>query len=215
MPAQPEIKVKLYSIKDKIRSNHGLKKILMRLLMPKNQARPRLLVRAFVNPFIFKYGNGSLIRHAVRMDLLPFNDFSIGKNSTIEDFSVVNNGVGDVIIGNGTRIGIGNTVIGPVHIGNNVMFAQNVVLSGLNHGYEDVSISPSLQKVKVNKINISDDVWIGANAVITAGVNIGKHAIIGAGSVVTKDVPDFSIAVGNPARVIKKYNFENKEWEKA
>jgi len=68
--------------------------------------------------------------------------------------------------------------------------------------------------VVTKQISIADDVWIGANCVVTAGVTIGKHAVIGAGSVVTKDIPPFSVAVGNPARVIKKYNSETNSWEK-
>ena len=132
----------------------------------------------------------------------------------MEDFATINNGVGDVIIGDRTIIGIGNVVIGPVKIGNDVMFAQNIVVSGLNHGYEDVTLPPSVQKVSTGQIDIGDNVWIGANAVITAGVTIGKHAIIGGGSVVTKNIPDYSVAVGNPAKVIKKYNFELQTWQK-
>ncbi len=69
------------------------------------------------------------------MDVLPFNQFQLGENSTIEDFSTVNNGVGDVIIGNNSLIGMGNTIIGPIQIGNNVIFAQNIVASALNHEY--------------------------------------------------------------------------------
>ncbi len=52
-------------------------------------------------------------------------------------------------------------------------------------------------------IIIDDDVWVGANSVILAGVKIGKHCVIGAGSIVTKDIPDYTIAVGNPARIYK------------
>jgi acetyltransferase-like isoleucine patch superfamily enzyme len=92
--------------------------------------------------------------------------------------------------------------------------AQNIVVSGLNHGYEDVITPPSLQKTTTKQITISDDVWIGANSVITAGVTLGKHCVIGAGSVVTKDIPEFTVAVGNPARIIKKYNTITQAWEK-
>ena len=145
---------------------------------------------------------------------MPFNNFQLGDNSTVEEFSTVNNGVGDVIIGSNTIIGIGNVVIGPVVIGDNVMLAQNIVISGLNHGYEDINVSPSKQKVVTKPISISNDVWIGANSVITAGVTIGKHVVIGAGSVVTKSIPDYSVAVGNPAKIVKKYNFESNTWEK-
>ena len=197
-----------------IKSNPKLKKIVHWLLIPRGQARPRLWVRLFVNPFIHKKGKGTIIRFNTRMDLFPFKNFKIGSNSIIEDFATINNGVGDVLIGNNTGIGLSNVIIGPVKIGDYVMLAQNIVISGLNHGYEDVTVPPRLQIVVTKQITIDDNVWIGANCVITAGVTIGKHAVIGAGSVVTKDIPSFCVAVGNPARVIKKYNFETSSWQK-
>lgn len=199
---------------EKIKSNHRLKHFVLWLLMPKNQARPRLWVKWFVNPLKHKKGKGSLIRRRTRMDVLPFNQFSLGKNSTIEDFSTVNNGVGDVIIGDRSRIGLGCVVIGPVKIGNDIMFAQNIVVSGLNHGYQDVNTPISLQPVETKQIIIEDNVWIGANAVITAGVIIGKQSIVAAGSVVTKSVPPFTIVGGNPAKILKSYNFSTKTWDK-
>lgn len=148
------------------------------------------------------------------MDVFPFNKFELGDRSLIESFSTINNGVGDVFIGHKSLIGIGCTVIGPVVIGNNVILAQNIVVSGLNHGYEIIDIPPCDQKTVTNLITINDDVWIGANCVVTAGVTIGKHAVIGAGSVVTKNVPPYSVSVGNPAKVVKLYNFENNKWER-
>lgn len=148
------------------------------------------------------------------MDVLPWNKFVLGRDSVIEDFACINNGVGDVIIGDRTRIGIGNTIIGPVQIGNDIMFAQNVVLSGLNHGYQDITLPTHKQDVTTAEIIIEDEAWIAANSVIVAGVKVGRHAVIAAGSVVTKDVPPYSIAAGNPARVIKQYNQHTKQWEK-
>jgi acetyltransferase-like isoleucine patch superfamily enzyme len=197
-----------------IKSNPKLKKFAHWLLIPRGQARPRLWVRLFINPFIHKKGKSTIIRFSTRLDLFPFNNFRIGSNSIIEDFATINNGVGDVFIGNNTGIGLSNVIIGPVKIGDYVMLAQNIVISGLNHGYEDVTRPPRLQKVVTKQITIEDNVWIGANCVVTAGVTIGKHAVIGAGSVITKDIPEFSVAVGNPARVIKKYNFETSSWQK-
>lgn len=184
------------------------------MLIPPNEYRPRLWVRLLINPFKHPKGKGSKIRSSVRMDVFPFNGFALGERSLIEDFSTINNGVGDVVIGTETIIGIGCTVIGPVNMGNHIMLAQNIVISGLNHGYEDVNIPPSKQKTITKAILIKDNVWIGANCVITAGVTIGKHVVVGAGSVVTKDIPDYCVCVGNPARVVKKYNFETKTWEK-
>nr|MBC7612619.1 acyltransferase [Pseudopedobacter sp.] len=202
------------SLTDIIKSNPSLKKFIHWMIIPTHDFRPRLWIRLLVNPFKNKKGKHTIIRRNTRMDILPFNQFEIGSKSIIEDFATVNNGVGDVFIGNHTIIGLGNVIIGPVTIGNGVMLAQNIVVSGLNHGYEDIHMSPSDQPVNTKQIIIQDDVWIGANAVITAGVTIGKHAVVGAGSVVTKDVPDYSIAVGNPAKVIKRYNSETKTWEK-
>ncbi len=201
-------------LKEKIKSSPLLKKIAFWLLTPKNQARPRLWIRLFVNPFKHSKGRGSLIRRRVRMDVMPFNNFVLGRNSTIEDFSTINNGVGDVIIGERTRIGLGNTLIGPVTVGNDVMFAQNVVVSGLNHGYEDVTVPIANQPVVTYPIVIEDEVWVGANAVITAGVTVGKHSIVAAGCVVVKDVPPFSIVGGNPGKILKQYNSNSKIWER-
>ncbi len=198
----------------KYKSNARLKEFILWTLIPKNQARPRWWVKNFLNPFMHSVGKNSLIRKNTRMDLLPFRKFFLGKNSTIEDFSVVNNGMGTVAIGNEVRIGLSNVIIGPVHIGNQVILAQNVVLSGLNHGYQDIETPICKQPCTTAKITIEDECWIGANVVVTAGVTVGKHSIIAAGSVVTKDIPPYSIAAGNPARIIKKYNVQSGQWEK-
>lgn len=202
------------SIVEKIKSSPALKQLALRLMIPSNEHRPRLWVRWFVNPFVHKRGKSSLIRSRTRMDVFPYNQFRLGIKSVIEDFATVNNGVGDVIIGDQTIVGLGNVIIGPVTIGNEVMLAQNIVISALNHGYEDPNVSPRRQKETCKQIVINDDVWVGSNSVITAGVTLGKHCIIGAGSVVTKDVPPFSVAVGNPARVIKQYNPKSGIWER-
>jgi acetyltransferase-like isoleucine patch superfamily enzyme len=199
-------------LKTIIDKNPALKKFIHRLLIPKNEARPRLWVQWFVNPFIHTRGKGSKIRRRSRLDVLPFNKFSLGNSSTIEDFCTINNGVGDVLIGDRTLIGMGNTIIGPITIGNNVIFAQNIVASALNHQYRDVAIPIVDQAILTAPIIIEDDCWIAANAVITAGVTIGKHSVIAAAAVVTKNIPPYSVAVGNPARVIKQYDFEAKEW---
>ena len=202
------------SIAEKIKSNPKVKAFVHRLIIPKGEAKPRLWVKLFVNRWFHTYGKNCKVRRYTRMDLLPFNNFKLGSNSTIENFCTVNNGVGEVLIGYNTLIGMCNTVIGPVSIGNNVILAQNIVISGLNHEYQDVTKPIHEQPVTTAKITVDDECWIGANAVITAGVTIGKHSVIAAGSVVTKDVPPFSVAVGNPARVIKQYNAEAGAWIK-
>ena len=199
---------------DKIKGNPKLKQLVLKALMPKNQARPRLWVKLFVNPLVHKKGKQARICRHTRIDVVPFNNFVLGSKSTIEDFCTINNGVGDVIIGDRTRVGMNNVIIGPVTIGNDVMLAQNIVMSGLNHGYEDINIIPRKQPVERKKIVIEDEAWICANCVIVAGVTVGKHSVIAAGAVVTKDVPPYSVAVGNPARVIKQYNPQTGIWER-
>lgn len=203
------------SIVSSIDQNVKLKMFIHKLMVPKNQARPRKWVSWFVNPFIHKKGNKSVICKNVRLDVLPHNQFILGQESTIEDFSVVNNGVGDVHIGERSRVGIGNTIIGPVQIENDVILAQNVVLSGLNHEYQDVTTPIHKQPITKKKITVKTGAWIGANAVVTAGITIGKNSVVAGGSVVTKDVPDYTVVGGNPARVLKQFNFETNTWEKA
>jgi acetyltransferase-like isoleucine patch superfamily enzyme len=200
------------SVKEKIKANKKLKRFVHWMLIPPYQARPRKWVNWLVNPFYNKKGKHAVIRRSTRMDVVPFNRFELGDYSTIEDFCTINNGVGDVIIGRETRIGMSNVVIGPIIIGNSVIFAQNVVMSGLNHAYEDITLPISKQKETTALITVEDECWIGANAVITAGVTLGKHSVIAAGAVVTKSIPPYSVAVGNPARVIKQYDFEKKQW---
>jgi acetyltransferase-like isoleucine patch superfamily enzyme len=202
------------SIAEKIQSNPRLKAFFYYLLIPEGQARPRWWIRNFVNPFIHKRGRRSIIRRRTRLDVLPFRKFTIGDGTIIEDFSTINNGLGDVIIGSRAIVGIGNVVIGPVNIGNNVIFAQHVGILAMNHGYKDLQVPIRDQKCTSALITIEDDCWIGSNAIVTSGVTIGKHSIIAAGSVVTKDVPPYSIAGGNPARILRQYNETTGEWEK-
>lgn len=202
------------SLMHAIKSNPRLKRFVHWCLIPQNQARPRKWVHWFVNPFVHRRGKGSVVCSRTRMDVLPFQSFSLGCYSTIEDFATVNNGVGPVQIGDYSRIGIGNVIIGPVTIGNHVILAQNIVMSGLNHKYTDIHIPIHLQPVTTAPIVIEDECWIGANTVITAGVTIGKHSVVAAGAVVTKDIPPYSVAVGNPARIIKQYNVVTGTWDR-
>jgi acetyltransferase-like isoleucine patch superfamily enzyme len=199
------------SLKEKIKSTPKLKHLVLNFIMHPVKTRPQWWIRMFMFTYIEK-GKGSVIYRSVRKDLPPFNKFVLGNYSVVEDFSCLNNAVGDLIIGNNSRIGLGNTIIGPVQIGNNVNLAQNVTISGLNHNYLDVNRTIDSQGVSTLPIVIEDDVWVGANSVILAGTSIGKHSIIAAGSVVKRSVPPFTVVAGNPAKIIKQYDFDRKEW---
>lgn len=198
----------------KIKSNPTLKKRIHWLIASPYRARPRWYIRLIVNRFFHKRGKHSLIRWSARVDVFFFKKFNVGNFSTIEDYCVVNNGAGDVIIGDHCRVGIGSVILGPVTMGNGSGMGQHVFIGGFNHGYKDGTKNSKHQSLDVKGVVIEEEAHIGANSVVLAGVTIGKRAQVGAGSVVTKDVPPFSISAGNPCRVIKLYNQETGEWER-
>jgi len=202
------------NLKDRIKSSSFLTSLAHLALKPRNQYRPRWWVRNIWNPFKHKKGNGTVVCRMTRMDVMPYNQFEMGEKCLIEDFATVNNAVGDVFIGDRSLIGLSSVVIGPVNIGDDVMLAQHVVLSGLNHGYQNTRLPIKDQPVSTLPITIEDGVWIGANSVITAGVKVGKHSVVAGGSVVIKDVPAYSVVAGNPAKVIKQYSFKTDNWER-
>lgn len=92
--------------------------------------------------------------------------------------------------------------VGPIHIGDNVMIAPNVQLYTATHDEE--ALARRSWNVYGKAITIEDDVWIGGGAIICPGVTLGARSIIGAGAVVTRDIPADSVAVGNPARVVRQ-----------
>lgn len=204
----------LLALKEKIKANPLWKQLAVRLLTPNNDPRPRWWVRNLLTPIFHHFGSGSKIRRSTRLDLFPYNSFRLGKKSIIESFSVVNNGVGDVMIGDDCIIGLGSVLIGPVAIGHHVMLAQHVVISGLNHEYQDITIPIKSQGITKAPIVIGDNTWIGANSVITAGVTIGKNCVVAGGSVVTRDIPDYTVVAGTPARVLKQYDSKSQSWIK-
>ena len=101
--------------------------------------------------------------------------------------------------------------------GNDVLTGPHIFVADHNHAYTNISVPISKQGVKCNptdEVVIGDGSWIGTNVVIVGNVHIGKHCVIGANSVVTKDIPDYTVAAGIPAKVIKRYDFEMKEYIK-
>ena len=190
-------------IRDKFKGNPKLKKLVDWLIMNQVETRPRWYVRMLA-PLYQHRGRHSVIHHSVRMDTPPYRQFSLGDDSVIESFACINNAVGDVLIGDHTRIGLHNTIIGPVTIGNHVNLAQGITVTALNHNFGDTEKCIDEQGVSTTPVTIGDDVWIGANAVILPGVHIGQHCVIAAGAVVTKDVPPHSLVAGVPAKIIKQ-----------
>jgi len=110
---------------------------------------------------------------------------------------------GELTTGVDVTIGPGTCIYGKVSLGDHVMIAPNVMIAGGNHGVEKNGTPMLYQVCSVVGVHVHDDVWVGANAVILDGVTIGKGAVLGAASVVTKDVPEYAVVVGNPAKIVK------------
>ncbi len=132
-----------------------------------------------------------------------------GKNVNIEQGAVFSS---HVSLGDNSGIGINASLSGSVIIGENVMMGPHCTMYSRNHAFDRLDIPMREQGYKPEKtIIISDDVWIGGHVIILPGVCIGKGAIIGAGAVVSKSVPEYAIVAGNPAKIIRFRNNKNNE----
>ena len=191
------------SAREKLKKSPKLKKFIDWVIMNQVETRPRWFIRLLA-PLYQHRGKHSVIHRSARMDTPPYRIFSLGDYSVVESFACINNAVGDVVIGDHTRIGLHNTIIGPVEIGNHVNLAQGITVTALNHNFSVTNKRIDEQGVSTNPVTIEDDVWVGANAVILSGVTIGEHCVVAAGAVVTKDVPPHSLVAGVPAKVIKQ-----------
>lgn len=124
-----------------------------------------------------------------------------GKNINIEKGATFSRRLS---IGNNSGLGINCRVQGTVSIGDNVMMGPDVLIYTTNHEFKSKDIPMRKQGYQDERpVTIGNDVWIGARAIILPGVSIGEGCVIGAGAVVTKDVPAYCVCAGNPARVVK------------
>ena len=140
-----------------------------------------------------------------RLEAYPIDDkivLKFGKNVQINDYVHI-------------------TAMKSVLIGNNVLIASKVYISDCSHGSyagdendSNPNSIPSERPLFAKPVFISDNVWLGEFVSVLPGVTIGKGTIVGANSVVSKNLPDYVIAVGIPAKPIKKFNFETQKWQK-
>lgn len=173
-----------------------------------------------VYKFMFKnIGKGSIIIKPLKFTN-PQN-IIIEDNVRINDFvwliTIKNNANTPIIvIGNNTNIGHFNHIActNKICIGSNVLTADKVYITDHIHDYKDITV-PIIEQPIISKreVNIGNGTWIGENVSII-GCSIGENCVIGANSVVTKDIPDYCVAVGAPARIIKRYDKEQKKWLK-
>ena len=140
-------------------------------------------------------GNRVRIFPGIRMEAIGNGTIEIGDNTAIEQNVHITSG-------------------GGVHIGNDVTIVANVCITNIDHQYEDIDKSVLNQGIKVTDTKIGDGCFIGFGAVIQAGTTLGTHCIVGANAVVRGNFPDYSVIVGVPARIVKRYNAKTGQWEK-
>jgi acetyltransferase-like isoleucine patch superfamily enzyme len=150
--------------------------------------------------------SSSTISILSKLRLVNGGSIEIGKYSHIHDYAMILTYGGKVKIGKYFSLNPFSIIYGHggVRIGDNVRIAAHTVMAAANHIFKDKNIPIRDQGLITQGIIINDDVWVGANCTILDGVEIGKGCVIGAGAVVNKSLPPFSIAVGNPARVISQ-----------
>jgi lipopolysaccharide O-acetyltransferase len=167
-----------------------------------------------------------LVRFPIDIRGKKYIDFgkklTIGKGCRIEAYPYLHQGK---IIKLGDNVEINDYVhitgVNKVVIGNNVLMASKIFISDTNHGSykgdENDSLPESItgkRKVIGLPVSIEDNVWLGESVSVLSGVTIGRCSVIGANSVVSKDIPAYTIAVGNPAKLVKSFNFDTNKWEK-
>lgn len=183
-----------------------------------------VVFRKGYNTFYWKkqfkeFGYNSRIAYPALLQNTQF--IEIGHNTTILSNARIQNfypKAGETIIkiGSSCFIGFNLSLLNAsrIEIGDNVLFASNVLITSENHGMDPESNIPYMDQTLSSKpVIIEEGCWIGEKVCIMPGVTIGSKSIIGAGSIVTKSIPPYCIAVGNPAKVIKKYNFKSHKWE--
>ncbi len=159
------------------------------------------------------FGDGSLICFPPAA-LFGEGGIQIGRNTLIGPNVSLSAGMGPdqdllsdeiLVIGDRCLIGRGSSIVAhlSIEIGDDVFFAPNVYVTDQNHAFDDLSMPIGRQSMPEQPVVIGAGSWLATNVVVLPGVTIGKHVAIGAGSVVTTDIPDNCVAVGSPARVVK------------
>ena len=170
------------------------------------QPLPAFLYRYFLGDYLvypIKWFPG-ILGIAARFIYYKLAFRKMGKNVTIlEGTQFIN--PSQIEIGNNSGIGYQCffEATGPIHIGDWVRIGPKVSMFTTNHNFDRKDTIIKKQGYSVGRIDVGDDVWFGANVTVLSNVRIGTGAVVGAGSLVTKDVPDYAIVVGNPAKVVK------------
>lgn len=167
---------------------------------------------------------GKSINIGFRTRFYGAKQMCFGDNVSIysDSFIMCFNSNSSLIVGRNVSLGQFNRIgcYGNVIIEDYVLTAPNVFIADHNHNYEDITLPICLQGLRVIKtdefpiggVRIGEGSWLGKNVVVAGSLTIGKHCVIGANSVVTSSIPDYSVAVGSPAKVVKYFDFDKDKW---
>ena len=180
----------------------------------------KLIVSKIRNKQFGSVGRGSTIRKPLRIqggkNIRIGNVVSIHKRCWLAALPLTGSNFAELTISDNCIIGDYNHIYSThrIVIGESVLTANHVYISDNMHCYEDITLPIMAQPItQLNDVYIGDGSWIGENVCII-GASIGKHCVIGANAVVTANIPDYCVAVGVPAKVIKCFNFETGLWER-
>lgn len=188
----------------------------------------RFLIKIYFGNSVFrkgvKFGKDSFIREHSQITGGKYIKIGIHTRiypySRIECFDSISGEkyIPQLRIGDNVLMGRYTTIlcVNSIEIGDDCMFASNCFVCDENHGMDpSIGLRYEQQKLTYKPVKLGKNVWVGEKAIIMPGVTIGDNAVIGAGSVVTKDIPPYTMVAGIPAKIIKKFNLEKSCWEKA
>lgn len=165
-----------------------------------------------------RLGAGAYLDHGVYLHACPGgirigNESLVMKNAILHVYNFRALPHAGIIIGDRSLIGESCILRGQggIRIGNDVYLGTLVQMLAVNHIFHDTTRPISHQGITAQGISVADGAWIGSGAIILDGVQIGRNAVVGAGAVVTKDVPDYTVVVGNPARIVRDLRAEPLE----
>jgi len=187
----------------------GLLALPYRLRLGHLGRRPRLFPRVLLTGGRrIRLGDDSRVASYAALIAQPGGRIEIGNGCEIASFARLDADVGTIVIGDRSSVNPFSLLngFGDLRIGSDVRIASHCVILSSTHGHEDPATSIREQGIEKQATSIGDDVWLGAHVVVMGGITIGAHCVVGAGSVVTSDIPPFAVAVGAPARVIRMRN---------
>lgn len=185
----------------------------------------RAMIRPYRNVQFMEFGKKSSIEKPSNISggkwISIGSNVRIRNNARIEAYKLHKfsaNSSDDAIISIGDRVGIEEglhmTAAESVIIEDDVSILAYAMITDITHDFDEIEVRMNQRPLKTNPVRIKQFAVIGQGSFIMPGVTVGRNSFVGANTVVTKDVPDYSIVVGNPGKVIKKYDFATRKWEK-